>query len=262
MNGLPDYSALWLIPAIMLPIFLIGWVVQLKTRNASWVDVIWALGVAACGVLAAVLGGGDPALRLLTGAIYLLWFGRLGWHLLTRVVNDEDEDGRYAHMRQWAGGKAPLIFLLFYIMQASWVSIFTLPAVVIANGALPPVWAIVGGLTLIVVAWLGESLADRQLAAFKRESGNKGKTCRKGLWRYSRHPNYFFEWLQWFGYPLLGLHAVYGDLLWFAPLIVFIFLYYVTGIPFTEQQAVRSRGEDYRRYQRNTSIFFPWSPKT
>ncbi|GAA3963848.1 DUF1295 domain-containing protein [Allohahella marinimesophila] len=262
MSIVEDYTALWVIPLLMLPIFLIGWLVQLKKKNASWVDVIWALGVAVCGGLAAVLGGGDPALRMLIGAIYLVWFGRLGWHLLTRVAGDEHEDGRYAHMRDWAGAKAPWLFLLFYIMQASWVSIFTLPAVVVANGALPPFWALIVGLLIIVIAWVGESLADRQLAAFKRESGNSGKTCRKGLWRYSRHPNYFFEWLQWFGYPLLGLQAAYGDLLWLAPLIVFVFLYYVTGIPFTERQAIRSRGDDYRQYQRTTSMFFPWRPKT
>lgn len=262
MNALSNYAALWVIPLVMLPVFLVGWCVQLKTKNASWVDVIWALGVALCGALAAGLGGGDPALRLTIGLVYLLWFGRLGWHLLRRVSGDAHEDGRYAYLREWAGSKAPLVFLLFYLMQASWVSIFTLPAVVIANGALPPLWALIDGLTLIVAAWIGESIADGQLAAFKREPGNRGKTCRTGLWRYSRHPNYFFEWLQWFGYPLLGLHAAYGEWLWFAPLIVFVFLYYVTGIPFTEQQAVRSRGEDYRRYQRSTSMFFPWSPKT
>lgn len=257
-----DYSALWIIPLITAPLFLVGWLVQLKSKNASWVDVLWAFSTAGGGALCAALAGGDVILRCLIAAIYLLWFGRLGWHLFTRVSGDDEEDGRYAHMRDWAGGKAPVLFLVFYLMQASWVTIFTLPALVVANGAMPPTWALVLGLAIIAIAWTGERTADAQLAAFKKDSGSKGKTCRRGLWRYSRHPNYFFEWLQWFAYPLLGLNAAYGSWLWLAPVIMFIFLYYVTGIPFTEKQSIRSRGDDYRKYQRNTSMFIPWRPKT
>ncbi len=82
----------------------------------------------------------------------------------------------------------------------------------------------------------------------------------QGLWKYSRHPNYFFEWLHWFAYPVLGLAAgAYG--LWIYPLLMWLFLYYITGIPFSEQQALAHRGDNYKDYQRRTSMFIPWPPK-
>src|SRR5262249_38496991 len=91
---------------------------------------------------------------------------------------------------------------------------------------------------------------------------NAGRTCRAGLWRYSRHPNYFFEWTHWFAYPLLAVGA--GGVFWLSaigPVIMLLMLYRVSGIPFTEAQALRSRGDDYRDYQRTTSAFVPWFPK-
>jgi steroid 5-alpha reductase family enzyme len=109
----------------------------------------------------------------------------------------------------------------------------------------------------------GEALADRQLAAHRRDPANKGKTCRSGLWRYSRHPNYFFEFLHWFAYVFLAVGMGIG---WIAasligPAVMLVFLYRVTGIPYTEAQALRSRGEDYAEYQRTTSPFLPLPPK-
>jgi cyclopropane-fatty-acyl-phospholipid synthase len=117
-------------------------------------------------------------------------------------------------------------------------------------------------LLLASLAFLGETFADLQLAKFKRNPENRGKSCRSGWWRYSRHPNYFFEWLHWFAYPLMGWGGPYQQWLWLAPVIMFCFLYFFTGIPFSEQQALRSRGEDYRKYQQTTPAFFPWWPKS
>jgi steroid 5-alpha reductase family enzyme len=107
----------------------------------------------------------------------------------------------------------------------------------------------------------GEYLADHQLARFRADPANGGRTCRSGLWRYSRHPNYFFEWLHWFTYVAL---AAGSRLAWVAlsgPLVMYVFLRWVSGIPFTEAQALRTRGEDYRDYQRRTSMLFPWPPR-
>ncbi|HSS65063.1 MAG TPA: DUF1295 domain-containing protein, partial [Gammaproteobacteria bacterium] len=109
---------------------------------------------------------------------------------------------------------------------------------------------------------IGESIADAQLSRFRRDPRNRGKVCRTGLWRYSRHPNYFFEWLHWWAYALIGL----GSPHWWVPLtglaVVYVFLTRVTGIPFTEQQSLRSRGDAYRRYRETTNAFFPWPPAT
>jgi len=107
---------------------------------------------------------------------------------------------------------------------------------------------------------VGESMADRQLAHFRAQPANRGKTCRDGFWRYSRHPNYFFEWLHWFAYVALAVGSPVGWLAWSGPLVMFLFLRFVSGVPYTETQALRSRGDEYRRYQRDTPMFFPWFP--
>ena len=103
-------------------------------------------------------------------------------------------------------------------------------------------------------------LADRQLARFKQRPENRGKTCRAGWWRYSRHPNYFFEWLHWWAYVVLSIGSSYWWVTLVAPLVMLHFLLNVTGIPPTEAQALASRGDDYRQYQRTTSAFIPWFP--
>ncbi len=107
----------------------------------------------------------------------------------------------------------------------------------------------------------GEAIADRQLAKFRANPANKGKTCRDGLWRYSRHPNYFFEWLHWFAYVLLAIGSPIAWLAWAGPLVMYVFLRWISGIPYTEAQALRTRGEDYARYQRTTPMLIPWFPK-
>ena len=81
-----------------------------------------------------------------------------------------------------------------------------------------------------------------------------------GLWRYSRHPNYFFEWLHWFAYVCLAVGSPLGWLAWSGPLLMYMFLRWISGIPWTEAQALRTRGDDYRAYQRDTPMLFPWFP--
>jgi steroid 5-alpha reductase family enzyme len=121
-------------------------------------------------------------------------------------------------------------------------------------------WDLVA-ILLAAASLYGEALADRQLSAWRTDPANRGRTCRSGLWRFSRHPNYFFEWLAWCAFALLALPAPLGWLGLSAPLIMLLLLLKVTGVPPAEEQAVRSRGDDYRAYQRSTSAFFPWFPK-
>ena len=108
----------------------------------------------------------------------------------------------------------------------------------------------------------GGAIADRQLRAFARDPANKGKVCDQGLWAWSRHPNYFFEWLHWFSYVLLCWQHPWGWLTVIAPLVMLYFILFVTGIPPTEKQALKSRPKSYRDYQRTTSPFFPWPPQS
>lgn len=117
------------------------------------------------------------------------------------------------------------------------------------------------GALIATIAILGESAADFQLSAFRLRPENRHRTCREGLWRYSRHPNYFFEWVHWFAYIAIGATASLGWLTLLGPLLMLFFLFKMTGIPPTEARALASRGDDYRDYQKTTSVFFPWFPK-
>lgn len=248
-------------------ILLACFVVERRTRRAGIVDAGWSFAIMASALYSGWAHvDGDPLTRLFFAVAGGLWFGRLGLHLLRRYLGESHEDGRYARMRAASGGHDGLVFFVFFLFQAGLAWFFSLPIWALTRvasetwGAQQPLVLALAGL-LMLVAWLGETLADSQLTRFRSEPGNRGRTLRTGLWAWSRHPNYFFEWLHWLAYPLVGsLAGLY--LLWFYPLCMFLFLYYITGIPFCEQQALSSRGDDYRRYQQETPIFFPRRPRS
>ena len=190
------------------------------------------------------------------------WSFRLGGYLLLDRAFAAREDGRYDSLvTSWGEAAERRIFILF-MAQAVFIVLFCVPLLPVAYSP-NPLWSIWDGLALCV--WLvsigGESLADRQLARWRSDPLNKGRTCRAGLWRYSRHPNYFFEWVHWWAYVFLAIETPWGWLALLGPLLMFLFLFRFTGIPYTEAQALRSRGPDYADYQRTTSVFFPWIPR-
>jgi steroid 5-alpha reductase family enzyme len=201
---------------------------------------------------------GDPLRRTLVGVLGAIWALRLAWYLLTdRVLRAEHEDGRYRAIREYFGSKADLFLFFFYQGQAGVALLFSLPMLAAMRGGPLDRFA-VAGVAVWVTAVVGESIADRQLARFRADPTNSGQVCQVGLWRYSRHPNYFFEWVHWWSYVLIARGA---PLAWIGPVVMLLFLFRLTGIPHTEQQAIRSRGERYREYQRTTSIFVPWPPR-
>lgn len=254
------WTSILLLWALAAAVQTLGWVWQKRRDNAGIVDVIWSFGVGGAAVLFAVLGDGALLPRVLLGGLGGVWGIRLGWHLWHRVSR-EAEDGRYRNLREHWGGNQ-LYFFLFFQFQALLIVLFALPFLAVARN---PVAAVTPWLVAGVAVWLlsvvGEGIADRQLARFRENPANKGKTCREGLWRYSRHPNYFFEWLHWFAYVLLAAGSPWFWLSAAGPVVMYLFLRYVSGIPYTEAQALRSRGDDYRRYQQTTPMLFPWFPK-
>jgi steroid 5-alpha reductase family enzyme len=257
MSCWQSLAVIWLVSALAMAGL---WSFSMRVRNVGYVDVGWAGLMALAALFAGVVGEGSPVLRALVAMFGSVWGARLWLHLLHRVLN-EDEDGRYRALRDaWGGSRWR--FFLFFQGQAVVVALFSLPFLAAAGSQAYHLSAwIVLAVVVWVVAMAGESLADRQLAAFRADPANRGKTCRVGLWAWSRHPNYFFEWLHWFSYVLL---AVGSPLFWLSlvgPVLMFAFLYRVSGIPWTEAQSLRSRGADYARYQREVSAFFPWPPR-
>ncbi len=240
------------------------WAVHLPLRSAAVVDVGWGAGLGLLAILYAFLGVAPTPRWLLLVLLVGSWAFRLSWHLYRdRVAGGQPEEGRYITLRNSWGSKASLYFLFFFEAQGILNVVLSLPFLLIAlnvKSSLSPLELVGAGLWLFALN--GEALADRQLKAFKANPANKGKVCNAGFWKYSRHPNYFCEWLIWCAYALVAAAAPWGWLGWISPAIILFLLLRVSGIPPTEKQALKSRGEAYRRYQAATSVFFPWFPKT
>lgn len=243
-------------------LMLLLWLIHLRTGNAAIVDAGWAGGLALLGVLYAVAGGGYWLRSSLIGAMSAIWGLRLAIYLLTTRIIGHPEEGRYQELRRQWKTNIPFKFLLFYEFQALLCVVLAVPFLTASRNPEPRVswieWASAGLWTL---AMAGEAVADGQLNKFKSSPSNKGRTCQTGLWRYSRHPNYFFEWLIWVAYASFAVASPGGFWGLLSPALILYFVLRVTGIPATEAQAIRTRGEEYRRYQRTTSAFAPWFPK-
>jgi steroid 5-alpha reductase family enzyme len=182
-------------------------------------------------VFYAIAGDGAADRKVLIAIMVSLWSLRLGGYLARRVLGHLDqEDGRYRQLRQeWAGNFGAKMFG-FFQFQAVVLVMLSVPFALVAQQDAPgwhPLELVAVGLW--VVAWLGETLADAQLARFKREPSNRGAVCSTGLWGWSRHPNYFFEWLVWVAYALLAWPTPHGWIGLGAPALMLWFLLRVTG---------------------------------
>lgn len=244
-------------------VFALLYLFARRIENYGVVDIAWSYAFGTLAVFYATLGSGWNVRRGLIAGLALAWSFRLGTHLLIRVSRHHpQEDTRYAQLRRdWAGNFARKMFGFFQLQAASVVLlgvVFLLPCLNATTGLHPLEYA---GMGLWLIAIAGETLADAQLAAFKRDPANRGGVCDVGLWRYSRHPNYFFEWLIWMAYFVFALASPFGWIAIVGPASILWLLVRVTGIPMAEEQSLRSRGDAYRRYQQATSAFVPWFPK-
>lgn len=238
------------------------WIAQQRHRDAGVVDVGWAAGLGLLAIWYGLAGGGAWPHRALIGALGGVWGMRLALHLLFDRVIGKPEDGRYAALREYWGARASANFFWFFQAQALLAVILSAPFLLACLNRRPTITGLEWlGLVLWIVGICGEAIADRQLAAFRNRPENKGRTCREGLWRYSRHPNYFFEWVIWCGYGAIALAAPHGWIGLLSPALMLVLILKVTGIPYTEARALKTRGDDYRDYQRTTSVFVPWPPR-
>ena len=252
--------------ALSLSILMaLAWVVQQRTGNSGWVDTIWTFAVGLVGAASALLpvaGAALDARQWLVAALVTIWSLRLGVHIAIRTTGISD-DPRYAAFAAEWGADSPRRMFIFLQNQAlgSIPLVFAIfVAAHVPQGALRLQDDL--GALILVVGIAGEALADAQLTAFRKRPANRGRVCDAGLWRWSRHPNYFFEWLGWFAYPVIALspHYPWGWASLLAPAFMYWILVHVTGIPPLEAQMLRSRGERYRDYQARTSAFFPLPP--
>ena len=242
---------------------LLLWVYQQRTSEADIVDVGWTASLGMLALWYAIGSQGDQLNRILVALYAGAWSLRLGTYLLCSRVLVSGEDERYAELRRSWGSKASRNFFIFFLAQAVLAVILSLPFLVIAvSQERVSALSVLVSLTIAGGAILGEASADAQLRAFRAKPENRGTTCRVGLWRYSRHPNYFFEWLYWLSFVALGISLPFGFVTLIGPLVMYWFLIKITGIPATEARALASRGENYREYQRTTNMFFPWLPRT
>jgi steroid 5-alpha reductase family enzyme len=239
----------------------VAWWLQLRTRNAGLVDPIWAFTLGLLAVLYAAVGWAPLLDRIVLAVMGAAWGLRLGVHLWTRNYG-KPEDWRYAQFRARWGAAADRNMFWFFQFQ----NLFTL--MLSASAFLPvayrygpaPVWSFVAAGLIWCGSVYGEGLADRQMERFRNDPANRGKVCRDGLWRYSRHPNYFFECLHWLAYAPLAWASPYGGATLAAPLVMGILLMKLSGIPLLEA-GMMQRKPGYADYVRSTSALIPWPPK-
>jgi steroid 5-alpha reductase family enzyme len=252
--------------AVSFSVLMAGaWMVQQRTGNSGWVDTIWtfSLGLVGAGAALWPLAGTAPnARQWLVAGLVAIWSLRLGVHIAIRTAGITDDPRYAAFASEWGVdsprkmfvflqnqgfGSIPLVFAIFVAAR------FPGDALRLADYL---------GAAILLAGIAGEALADAQLKSFRENPANKGRVCDVGLWRWSRHPNYFFEWFGWLAYPVIALSPGYdwGWATLLAPLFMYWILVYVTGIPPLEAQMLRSRGDRYRDYQLRTSSFFPLPP--
>jgi steroid 5-alpha reductase family enzyme len=237
----------------------VAWQVVLRSGNSGWADVFWSYAIGIAGVAAALwpLSGGPPSARAwIAATLVAVWSVRLGTHIAARTVKGGD-DPRYAQLKSEWGEKYQSQLLMFLEIQAGAALVLVLSVMAAANNPTPLGLFDVLGVLVAIAAIAGEAVSDAQLRAFKADPANKGRVCDAGLWSLSRHPNYFFEWLGWMAYPLLafGYPAFFPALL--APVLMYVLLVHVSGIPPLEAHMLRSRPEAFRAYQGRVSAFWP-----
>jgi steroid 5-alpha reductase family enzyme len=248
---------------LVMVLMVAFWVVYLFQRRGGIVDIAWGLAFILTAWAYFFLGTGNFLKMATMTAMVTLWAGRLSYHIYSRYRRSRSDDPRYVELlEKWDPDSARLYFLMMFIFQGVLVVILSIPFLLVSLGS-DAYWSRfeAWGIAIWAIGLFGESLADKQLDAFKRDPANKGNVCQTGLWRYSRHPNYFFEAVVWFGFAIFALPSDWGWLAMISPLLMLVLLCKVSGIPLAEAQSLRSKGELYRDYQRTTSAFVPWFPK-
>lgn len=263
MEWLPLFGLALIVTIVLM---FISWLWAARINNFGIVDAVWAFSFLIHAGLFAYFSDGYETRRLILFLMIGLWSLRLGYYLSKRLYfHHPEEDTRYKHLREGYKEHYKMRFLIFYFYQAISVSVLTLPFIFVFKNIDMEINGFeIAGAIYWFIAVCGESIADHQMSEFKKlskERPHMGKTCNIGLWKYSRHPNYFFESNIWWGFFIfmVGSGVYWGA---YSAVIILLLLLKVTGVPPSEEQSLKTRGEEYRRYQQKTSMFIPWFPKT
>lgn len=236
-----------------------AWAVRWINGNSGWIDTIWTFSVGAAAAIALTLLPADGARRVLLAGLVGIWSMRLGFHMLARTRRTSD-DPRYAGLIEQWGRSAPFRLFLFLQIQALAGFVLVAAVALAADSTAPATsWGTMAFAALAIASVVGEGIADAQLEACKREK-SPGGICESGLWAYSRHPNYFFEWLHWLAIALIAICPATSALSWAAlaaPAMMYLLLRYGSGVPHIELHMQRTRPAAFADYAKRVPVFFP-----
>jgi steroid 5-alpha reductase family enzyme len=243
---------------------VVAWASQRALGNAGWVDVFWTFGSGAALAGAALWPASDSAMsrQILVACLVGVWSARLGLHLAYRVAGSH-EDSRYVGLRKTWGARFQRELLFLAAKQGPATALLSLSVYAAAHAGTQNLGARdYLGAAILLIAIGGEALADEQMRRFKAR-GERAPIMQQGLWSWSRHPNYFFEWFAWLAYPAIAfdpsLALTWAT--WIAPALMYVILRHGTGVPMLEASMLESRGAAFRDYQARVSVFFPLPPR-
>jgi steroid 5-alpha reductase family enzyme len=238
------------------------WLLSVVKRDASIVDVFWGLGFVLIAHVACEAGGGYSGRKLLVTSLVSLWGVRLAAYLLWRNWG-QGEDYRYRAMRNRHGERFTWVSLYtVFALQGGLMWVISLPLQVAQLSPVPARLTWLDGLAALLwaVGIVFESVGDWQLARFKSDPANHGKVMNRGLWAYTRHPNYFGDAVVWWAFFLIALATPHGAWTLISPLLMTFMLMRVSGVALLERKLVKTRPE-YEAYRRQTNAFVPWFPR-
>jgi steroid 5-alpha reductase family enzyme len=246
--------------AFMTVIFFIGRYI----RRYDLVDAAWGSVFIVIAVTSFFLQPGtkfELDIQSLVTLLVIIWGGRLTYHILRRIKATDKEDPRYVELRrEWKGNLAFNIFTRIYVLQAVMALLISIPVIHINlfadNRVDIAAWV---GLVVWIVGFYFEATGDAQLRRFISVPANKGKLMNKGLWKYSRHPNYFGELTQWWGIFIICLSTQFGWVGVIGPVIISYLIIFVSGIPLNEKRFEGRSG--WKEYKQRTSKLIPFPPR-
>lgn len=252
-----------LVAALLWAAMSLAWLVQRRTGNSGWVDAAWsfATGIAGVAFALAPLGGAPTWRQWAVALLVAAWSLRLGLHIVGRAAQGK-EDPRYAALREEWGAAFPLRLYLFLMVQGAVAYGLAVSMGLAARNPAPFGMPDLAAIAVLAIAIAGEAAADAQLRRFKADPAHRGRICDTGLWAWSRHPNYFFEWLGWLAYPLFALSGLWpwGWIALSGPALMYWTLRHASGVPPLEAHMARRHGAAFAAYARRVPAFFPRPP--